>query len=90
MGTKTKSGATLPREAESPVPAQRITQADGENALSGVVDAALEIARKRGETLARLRKALEQGNGTDALQLARELCGLNNEKEGNRAHSNVN
>ena len=47
MGTKKREPVGfLPQDAESPVPAQRITQADGESTLSGVLEAALEIAKR--------------------------------------------
>jgi len=45
-------------------------------ALSGVVDAILEVSRQRKALLDQLRAALQSGNNAEALQLARELCGL--------------
>jgi hypothetical protein len=48
---------------------------DGLN-LGGLIDAALQIAGKRRETLYRLRTALENCDDTEALKFARELCGL--------------
>ncbi len=49
--------------------------------LSGVLNAALEIADKRRETLARLRAALEKGDDTEALKVARALCGVDDEQK---------
>jgi hypothetical protein len=91
MGTKKREPVGfLPQDAESPVPAQRITQADGESTLSGVLEAALEIARKRRETLARMREALEKGNDAKVIEIARELCGVDNEPKGHRTNSSIN
>jgi len=45
-------------------------------ALSGVVDAILEVSRQRKSLLDRLRAALQSGDDTVALELARQLCGL--------------
>lgn len=56
--------------------------------LGGLVEVALEIARRRRETLVRLRRALETGSEGEALKLARELCGLHEKSD--RAHSRVN
>lgn len=58
--------------------------------LTGVLDAALEIARRRRNTLARLRAALEQGDDTEALKLARELCGIDHEQKSHRTDTRVN
>ena len=58
--------------------------------LSGVLDAALEISRERRETLANLRSALESGNDNEALKLAKELCGLTDEKKSPRNIARVN
>ena len=61
-----------------------------ETNLAGLLDAALEIALRRRNTLLRLRAALEQGNDTQALKLARELCGISHEQESHRTHPRVN
>jgi hypothetical protein len=45
-------------------------------AISGVVDAILEVSRQRKSLLDRMRSALQTGNDATALQLARQLCGL--------------
>ena len=91
MGTKKREPVGfLPQDAESPVPAQRITQADGESTLSGVLEAALEIARKRRETLARMREALENGNDAQVIEIAREFFGVDDEKKGHRTDPRLN
>jgi hypothetical protein len=51
--------------------------------LTGLVNAAIEIARGRHETLQRLRAALESRDDKAALRFARELCGLENEQASN-------
>jgi hypothetical protein len=48
--------------------------------VSGVVDAILEVGRQRNVLLVRLRSALQSGDNTQALNLARQLCGLQNEE----------
>jgi hypothetical protein len=48
--------------------------------VSGVVDAILEVGRQRNVLLVRLRAALQSGDNTQALNLARQLCGLQNEE----------
>jgi hypothetical protein len=58
--------------------------------LNGVVTAALEIAAKRSETLARLRAAVKSGNDAEGLKIARELCGVDNEQKSDRTHPRVN
>jgi hypothetical protein len=58
--------------------------------LSGVLDAALEIARRRRDTLAQLRAALEAGNQEQAITLAKELCGLTHAQESHRTNSRIN
>jgi hypothetical protein len=58
--------------------------------LSGVLNAALEIASKRRETLARLRAALEKGDDTEALRVARALCGVRDGEESHRVDPCVN
>jgi hypothetical protein len=50
------------------------------DAFQGLVSAALEIARKREQTLSDLRQALESGNDRVALSLARKIVGLEDEQ----------
>lgn len=73
-----------------PVPTQATRDASGSRA--GVIEAALEIGRKRRKTLARMRAALEQGNDAGARKLARELCGMEieNGQERHRTDPRVN
>ena len=60
------------------------------SSLGGLAEAALEIARRRRETLVRLRAALERGDTTEALRLAKELCGVKHEQESDRAYPSLN
>lgn len=53
---------------------------------SGLVEAALAIAEKRRDILTRLRSALEQGKDAEALEFARQLCGLENDEARNRVN----
>jgi hypothetical protein len=48
--------------------------------VSGIVDAILEVGRQRNALLTKLRAALQSGENTQALNLARQLCGLQNEE----------
>ena len=57
--------------------------------MTGLIDAALEISRERREILMKLREALDSGDESRALGLARQLCGLDDEK-GNRTHPRLN
>ena len=44
--------------------------------LTGLLDAALEIGRKRQDILQRMKAAFEKGDDTEALRAGKELCGL--------------
>jgi hypothetical protein len=59
------------------------------SSFGGILDAALEIASRRCETLSRLRDALERKNDPEALRIARELCGVY-EPEGDRVNPRFN
>jgi hypothetical protein len=59
---------------------------DDPQPLSGVLDAALEIAARRSETLRRLRTALKAKNITEVLQIAEELCGLSHDEASDRVN----
>jgi len=48
--------------------------------LSGVTDAILEVGRQRKALLDQMRGALQSGDEEKALGLARQLCGLTDEK----------
>jgi len=59
--------------------AASITPVDSEHdghSISGIVDTILEIGRQRNTLLSHLRIALESGKESEALNLARRLCGL--------------
>lgn len=47
--------------------------------LKELVNEALEISRRRRDTLADLRTALQQEDDAEALRLARQLCGITHE-----------
>jgi hypothetical protein len=47
--------------------------------LTGLLDAAMDIASKRRDALREMRGALVKGDNEAALQYARRLCGLNDE-----------
>jgi hypothetical protein len=55
-----------------------------------IVKAIAEVGRQRNELLAKLREALQSGNTLLALDLARELCGLNHAEERHRTNSRIN
>jgi hypothetical protein len=57
--------------------------------IAGAVDAILEVGRQRKAVLKKLRAALQSGNDPQALNLARQLCGLQHE-ESNRTSSRLN
>lgn len=44
--------------------------------LGGLLDIAIEIAAKRREILRRMRAALQNSNDQEALDCARQLCGV--------------
>jgi hypothetical protein len=56
---------------------------------TGVVDAILEVGRQRKAVLDQLRAALQSGDNSQALNLARQLCGLQNE-ESTRTNPRLN
>ena len=57
--------------------------------LTGVVLAALEISQRRRDTMRRLKAALEGGDDAGALEIARELCGIDHD-ERNRTNTHIN
>lgn len=50
-----------------------------ETALSGLLDAAMQIATERNSVLRSMHAALEIGDSETALDYARRLCGLQDE-----------
>jgi hypothetical protein len=61
-------------------------QANGEGHLEGILDAALEIAEERRDTLRRLREALKAKNVAEVFRAAEELCGLSDDEKSNRVN----
>jgi hypothetical protein len=47
----------------------------------GMIDAALDIAEHRRDTLRRLRAALKDKNVAEVFQAAEELCGISHDDE---------
>lgn len=73
----------------SQIPSEQAASCDlaqPEVSLSEIVDAILEVGRQRKIVLDQLRAALQSGDDRQALELARQLCGLPNEKS-NRVDS---
>lgn len=60
--------------------AERLEIAVGGKSIIGVVDAILKVSKERKAILDRLRTALESGDADQALELARQLCGLKDEQ----------
>ena len=46
----------------------------------GVIDAVIEVSRWQAKTLDEMRVALERGDQEEALQKARAICGLDEDK----------
>jgi hypothetical protein len=66
-----------------------VAEALGPSNVSGVIDAILEVGQQRKALLVQLRAALQSGNDSGALELARQLCGLGHE-ESHRTNSRIN
>jgi hypothetical protein len=58
--------------------------------LAAAIDLALEIARKRAQTLGRITAALESGDDVTAVKLMRVYCGLEDEQKGHSTPSRIN
>jgi hypothetical protein len=58
--------------------------------VAQAIGSALEIARRRAQTLGRIRTALEFGDNATAIKLMRVYCGLDDEQKGYSAPSRVN
>ena len=54
--------------------------ATGDEALSGLVDAALVICERRRQTLAHIKEAVEVGDMCEVYDLAKRLCGMEDEQ----------
>ena len=72
---------------------QKLRAAEAATAIpvnrSGVIDAILQVGEQRKGVLAQLRSALQSGNDSGALKLARVLCGMGNE-ESHRTNTRLN
>ncbi len=64
----------------------RTIPSNGDAHLDGILDAALEIAERRRETLLRLREALKTKNAVEVFRAAEELCGFADNEESNRVN----
>lgn len=58
------------------------------DSMLGIFEAALEISERRRETLATMKEALERGDSQEALEYARQLCGIEDE-ESDRTHQSI-
>jgi hypothetical protein len=58
----------------------KANQVESSLTLSGVTDAILEVGRQRKALLHQMRGALQSGDTEEALRIARQLCGLIDEK----------
>ena len=58
--------------------------------LAAAIESALEIARRRAQTLGHIRAALESGDNATAVKLMRVYCGLEDEQKRNSTPSRVN
>ncbi len=58
----------------------------------GLIDAALEISARRRHTLGQLKDALERNNVEEAIQFAKQLCGIQNSNAQtcNRTDTSIN
>jgi uncharacterized protein YpiB (UPF0302 family) len=63
-----------------------------QEANRGIIEAAIEISERRRELLSRLKDALERGDETVALALAKQLCGMegNDEQKSDRVNPRIN
>lgn len=59
------------------------------DSLAGIIEVILEVGAQRKSILVRMRAALESHQDVEALDLARELCGVDHEKS-HSANSRVN
>jgi hypothetical protein len=58
--------------------------------LAAAIDSALEVARRRAQTLGRVKAALESGDAATAVKLMRVYCGLDDEQKSYSTPSRVN
>lgn len=67
-----------------------VTTEFASTSMGAIVDAILAVGLQRNQLLGELRIALESGDNNKVWDLARQLCGLNNHEESNRANSRIN
>jgi hypothetical protein len=58
--------------------------------MAEAIGSALEIARRRAQTLGRIRAALESCDNATAIKLMRVYCGLDDEQKSHSTPSRVN
>lgn len=58
--------------------------------MAEAIGSALEIARRRAQTLGRIRAALESGDNATAIKLMRVYCGVDDEQKSHSTPSRVN
>ena len=58
--------------------------------MAEAIGSALEIARRRAQTLGRIRAALESSDDATAIKLMRVYCGLDDEQKSHSTHSRIN
>ena len=58
--------------------------------MAEAIDSALEIARRRAQTLGRIREALESGDNATAIKFMLVYCGLDDEQKSHSTPSRIN
>ena len=58
--------------------------------MAEAIGSALEIARRRAQTLVRIRAALESCDNAMAIKLMRVFCGLDDEQKSHSTPSRIN
>ena|SRR5215475_13498498 len=66
-----------------------IRDASAPESCKGIIEVALKIARNRSETLDKIRSAFSRNDNVEVLRLAKELCGIKDDKEMHRTDSRV-
>jgi hypothetical protein len=89
MKTDQQFGQPRPIAPGETVVKQSSANGAGPLNITGAVNAILEVGRQRKVVLNQLRAALQSGDDSQALDLARQLCGLQNE-ESNRVNPRFN
>lgn len=76
MKTDQQLGQPRPMTSDATVTEQGSPNGVDPSNIMGTVDAILEVGRQRKFVLNQLRVALQSGDDSQALNLARQLCGL--------------